>query len=489
MKKKILFILAAALMLSCMLALSVSAEADPNAAYYEKVYTDLKGNKFTIYEKEGDAYYPLVWFAYDIMGVNEETGEEVVVETKYVKARFEDINCYSLEPSQGRFNGCFYTYVDENGAEIELNTKNLVVLNLRAGTMAATYNGSKRQNGTNITVLTIETNRTDVFPGWNRIEAVYIPHTQKTVGSLSWSTLRVCDIDVNHPIPVTIGNKAFQNSKLEELFIPGGSKFDGNSNFQGCTSLKKVVFGEGFNAALPGYLFDRCSALEVVYFMGSEAEMDALSVATNNNGYYIKATKISATEYEALTEKSGAYKVYDCTPCLAFNNGVHTASANRTVVGNDFFSSMSVACPCSVEGCTATVAVGTIEPLFTNQLGYSAKMFGNDLALVCAYSINKEAINDYLVYVPDFDFGILAAVNNVGDGFAPNPEAPNVVDIAFNNMANDYIEVKLTGIPSTQRDALIAFCLYVTVGDKIYYLENGVTAESAYGVCYNDFAE
>ena len=489
MKKKILMVLALALIATCFMAIAISAEEiDPNAAYYDKVYVNESGREFPIYENVDGVYYPLVWFAYDIMGVNEETGEEVVVETKYVKARFEDISCYSLEPSQGRFNGCFYTYVDEDGTEIELNTKNLVVLNLRAGTMAVTYNSSKKQNGTDRTILTIETNRTDAFPGWNRIEAIYIPHTQKTVGSLSWGSLRVCDIDVNHPIPVTIGNKAFQNSKLEELFIPGGSKFDGNSNFQGCTKLKKVVFGEGAVPSFPGYLFDRCSSLEVVYFMGSEAEMDAISVTTNNNSYYINATKISAAEYEALTEKSGRYKVYDCTPCLAFNGGVHTPSDEKIAIGNDYFASVKIACPCLVEGCTATMVVDTIAPLFASK-GYSAKTFGEGISLVQAYEINKEAIEAYKAFAPEFDFGILAYANVSGESVAPVPGGEKVLDIVFDNMANDYVEVKLTSIPESERNTLIVFCAYVTVGDKIYYLENGATTESAYGVCYNDFVE
>ena len=490
MKRKLLLLVAAMAMLVCLLAISVSAEVDPNADYYDKVYTDANGNEFPIYEKVGDTYEPLVWFAYDVKGIDEATGEEVVVETKYVKARFADINCYSLEPSQGRFNGCYYDYTDEKGNVIALDTRNLVVLNLRAGAMAQTYSGSKKVNSTtSITVLTIETNRTDIFPAWSRIEAVYIPHTQKTVGSLNWGTLRVCDIDVNHPIPVTIGSKAFQDSKIEELFIPGGSKFDGNSNFQGCTKLKKVVFGEGFNAALPGYLFDRCSSLETICFMDSESVVDAIQVTTVNNSYYINATKVSAAAYEALTEKKGVYKIFDCTECIAFNNGVHTMSDEKTVVGGDFFASSKIVCSCTVEGCTASMNVGTIEALFTNELGYSAKTFGGDIALICGYGINRDAIDEYVKYASDFDFGILAAVNNKGEGFTPDPDASGVVDIVFDNMANDYIEVKLTGVPATERDTSIVFCAYVKVGGKIYYLENGVTSESATGVSYNDLVK
>lgn len=488
MKKKIFMVLTLALLATCFMALAVSAEeVDPNAAYYDKVYVSESGREFPIYENVDGVYYPLVWFAYDIMGVDEETGEEVVVETKYVKAHFEDIGCYSLESSQGRFNGCFYTYVDEDGTEIELNTKNLVVLNLRAGTMATTYSASKKQNGTNVTIKTIESTRTDQFPGWSRIEAVYISLTQHTVGSLNWSSLRVCDIDKNHG-SITIPNKAFQNTKLIELFVPGGAKFDGNSNLQGCTKLEKVVFGAGFNASIPNYCFDRCSSLVEIYFIDGKDAVEAISVGTANNGAYTKAKVVSEAEYALIGEKSGSYIIYDCTPCFAFNNGEHTLSDAQTVQGSDFFATIKIVCPCLVEGCTATMVADTIAPLFKSK-GYSAKMFGEDISLVQAYEINKEGIDTYKTFVPDFDFGILAYANVSGEAVAPVPGGEKVLDVVFDNMANDYVEVKLTSIPESERNTLIVFCAYVTVGGKTYYLENGTTAESAYGVCYNDFVE
>ena len=52
MKKKITLALLLVLVLACVFALTVGAtEVDPNAEYYDKVYTDKNGKEFPIYEK------------------------------------------------------------------------------------------------------------------------------------------------------------------------------------------------------------------------------------------------------------------------------------------------------------------------------------------------------------------------------------------------------------------------------------------------------
>ena len=475
MKKQLILIIAMVALLACALTLSVCAEEiDPNSEYYDKVYTDANGRDFPIYEKEGDTYHPLVWFAY-------EDGEV----TKYVKARFEDINCYSLEPTQGRFNGCYYNYTDENGNTIELDTKNLVVLNLRAGVMAKTYNKSKTANGTNITVKTIETNRTDVFPSWSRIEAVYIPLTQTTVGSLGHSSLRVCDIDKNHPTGIGFSGKALQDSKIREIFIPGGSTLGGNSQFQGCTALEKVVFGKGFSSTVPNYFFDRCSSLKLICFMGDKAEFEKVVVNATNNGVYTNATKVSASEYEGVTDKSKTYVVYGCTECIAFNGGVHTPSSETVLVGNDFFSTISVRCPCSVEGCLVTVEKSQIAPIVEAK-GYSASTFGETLSVTQGFYVNQDALDTYLEYVGELEIGLVATVNVDKTEFAPDFESAKVTVAKLDAIIHSYIDIKITGIPTDKSDALIVFCMYITVDENTYFLDGGVTGKTVLGKSYTD---
>ena len=52
-------------------------------------------------------------------------------------------------------------------------------------------------------------------------------------------------------------------------------------------------------------------------------------------------------------------------------------------------------------------------------------------------------------------------------------------------MANDYIEILLTGIPEEHKDTNIVLCLYTTDGGVIKYIDNGVTSDSIVGVSFN----
>lgn len=502
MKKKILLLVAIMAVLACALAISVSANADPNADYYDKVYTDASGKNFPIYEKEGDTYYSLVWFAYDITETNEETGETTVVETKYVKARLSDISCYCENVGQGRFNGCFYDYVDEDGNTVELNTKNLIVANLRDGIMTKTYNGSKKANGTNVTICKIETNRTDLYPAFSKLEAVYIPHTQSTLGGLGLSTLRVCDIDKNHPVPIEFSLKALQNSKIKEIFIPAGSTFSQNSHFQGCTQLEKIVFGNGFNASIPNYFFDRCSSLKMVCFLGTQSELEGITIGTVSNGYFTGMTRISYADYTALADKSGKYIIYDCSPCLAYNGDVHTPSDSLTVVEKNYFAEMEVVCPCGVEGCSATMVAEKISALFVSKgFSYSEVADANGcFSVTQGFYVNIDAVNAYAKICNDLAFGVVAAAKNdsplsVVDGEVVADE--NVITASISSyvdgkiaVKHSYFDIKVVGIPGpeTEKDLTdepIIFNAYVVDNGEIAYLHAGAVSSAPVGVSYN----
>ena len=124
------------------------------------------------------------------------------------------------------------------------------------------------------------------------------------------------------------------------------------------------------------------------------------------------------------------------------------------------------------------------EALFTS-LGISAKTFGDDIGLVQGYTINRTAIAAYKNESEGFDFGILAYANKEGTACQPKPGDDKVVDIVFDNMANDYIDVKLAGIPEDYMDTALILCIYVKDKGGFYYLNNGTTAETIIGNSYN----
>ena len=533
MKKKILLLAGLAIMLVCLLAVSVSADqVDPNADYYDKVYVATDGTALPLYEKVDDTYYPLVWFAYDIM---EEDGT-TIKETKYVKVHFEDVETETRAYSQGRFNGITYSYTDENGQVIPFTTANVVLLNLRDGHLKSYSNGA--WNGGTTPIKTIETG----FHTYSRIEAIYLPLTMTQVHQLNKPTLRVCDIDRNHSIEISFNHACLQNSKIEEIFIPGTAHFGHgaggtNSHFKFCSNLKRVEFGEGFHDWFPGYLFDSCSSLEEiiipksmiigwetqstsmltnafagcknlkrVYFMGSQETLqDVISSATvGGNGDFINKTQISYADYSKLEDKSGSYIIYDCSPCLAYNKDVHTPSDNITIVGGDFFAEMTVACPCGVEGCSATSVVGTIAPVF-EWVGYSRSEFADangSYAVTQGFKVNRAAAEEYLSYQADFSFGIVAAVGvdaplSLVDGkvVAENGALTAPVSKLVNDKLTfvyDYFDIKVVGIPGEgtekgdQRGTAIVFNAYVVANGQIKYLHAGKTYDTAQGTSYNN---
>ena len=120
--------------------------------------------------------------------------------------------------------------------------------------------------------------------------------------------------------------------------------------------------------------------------------------------------------------------------------------------------------------------------------GYSACTFGEGFSVTQGYLVNHEAIEAYSVYATDFDFGIIATVNTTGGGIAPKLGDENVLTGTFVKNANDYLDIKLTGIPADKGDALVVFCVYVTVGEDMFYLDGDKCANTVIGVSYNQIA-
>ena len=126
-----------------------------------------------------------------------------------------------------------------------------------------------------------------------------------------------------------------------------------------------------------------------------------------------------------------------------------------------------------------------VDAMFTSK-GYSACTFGEGLSVAQGFAINHEAIEAYKAYKPDFDFGIIATVNNSKEAYAPDLNASDVINVKFDNSVNDYIDIKLTGIPADNADTYVVFCLFVTEGEKVYYLDGGVSGEKVTGTTYNE---
>ena len=501
MKKKLFLALVIATLFVCIFALSASAvtQAEADKYYYDKVYVTADGqHELALYDKEGDTYYPLAWFAYDVLGEDGTT----VVETKYVKVRFEDVTVYSEEYTQGRFNGVYYEYTDESGNTIVLNSSNAVLLNLRGGVMAKTMNSSGGRKATNITIKTFEWSKGG-YPGFSKLEAVYMPLSATTVGAYPPSSIRVLDIDRHHA-SLTIGRGTFKGTKIKEIYIPAGSTFDGNDQFHGCSKLETIIFGTGIaNINIQGYSFNGANSLKRIYWLGTKEELDTITVASTNNGPYFNLTHISFTEYMQLSEDvkaKGKYLVYETPECFALGHLTEAVNAcvgqcticNETVINHSKNAELTVnavyadyaqegkkVTTCTNAGCTYCVEE-ELEALIRCD-GFSTEEEGT--GIVVGYHVNETAIKTYTELTgKTVKYGLYAATKTalkdneiIGEDGMPTDGAVK----AEVNEGFIALELKICGITDTT--AMFAMGAYLEISDGVTteyeYIEDGEPAE------------
>ena len=495
MKKKLLIVALISTMLLCFLAISVGAtDTDPNADYYDKVYISANGTEMALYEKVGDTYYPLVWFAYDVY----EADGTTVKETKYVKVHFEDVTAYSFEPGQGRFNGVYYEYTDDDGNTVVLDTENAVLINMRGGVMTKTMRIDGSYKSTDVVIKTMETTKGG-YPAFSKIEAIYFPLTQTSIGSLKYSHLRVVDIDKNHKTGITMATQCLQGSGIKEFFIPASANFGGgNSQLKLCKSLETVVFGEGFNQNIPNYFLDGCSSLKRVYFMGSKSTLEGMQVGLYNSPYN-SLTRISLDDYLKLSKDeldTGKYLVYDVTACYLYNNNEHTLDevnacvsvcsvCEKTFVNHTEKENLSVSISygsygkagerdvaCLNEGCGYEATESAPALFYTD--GFSTPENGRgDIAVL--FVINYDAIAEYeKANTKSLSFGVFAILyNNIGENGILNNEKAITAEVKDEEKLYVSFEMRISGFETDeQKEAQLAIGAYVLdEKDNVSYIQ------------------
>ena len=328
---------------------------------------------------------------------------------------------------------------------------------------------------------------------------ITIPNTVTYVDGSNFSNLE----EINFGASATnLGGGILASKKIKRVYFPGtitkiASNLLGYSN-SGDSSMNITFICTGtYEEALAIMELAKASAAGT----GREPNMCKL----------YDAVLVHASEYDITQEPSGFTFVYGYNVCDAYYGGVHTEGVvlnscqfgcgrncgqvallddpahqlvtTKTFGENGYFSTCTVIEQCTV--CATKTVEEAINALFVSK-GVSAKTFGTDIGLVQGYEINKAAIDAYKEYAPDFDFGVLAYANVKGDVVTPKPGDDKVVDVAFDRTANNYLEVKITGIPADFLNAPIVFCVYAKDGEKFYYLNDGTTAENVVGYAYND---
>ena len=343
------------------------------------------------------------------------------------------------------------------------------------------------------------------------------------------------------------GGQNFTNCGFTSFSIPNTVTEIGGGNFAGCAALEEIRLGTGLTKISDGLL--TLKALKRVYisasttevgghilgysnsadsssnitfiFTGTKAEAEALRAlaikateGTNhapNSSKFYDAVLVSADEYDVTQEPVGYHFIYGYNLCDAFYGGEHAEgqvlnscqfgcgrncgkvellenpqhnlNISESLGENGYFGSICIKESCTV--CNTVTFSEDIEPMFES-LGYSACTYTKGLSITQGFKVNNSAIEVYKAYAPDFTFGVLATVNSEGEAYAPSLESENVVSKEFAQIVNDYIDIKVTGIPADKADAIVVLCAYVKVGGKTLYLDAGVSGETVVGISYNE---
>lgn len=191
-------------------------------------------------------------------------------------------------------------------------------------------------------------------------------------------------------------------------------------------------------------------------------------------------------------EEGSCYVTYRCIACNIITKEEISKDAPGHTIGavteinfvNGYFENAMAKGTCSKCGveCERSSA-----PIFES-LGYSCATFGDAKGIVQGYKINKEEIAKYNSANGELEIGFVAAVNQTEGDIVPDFASSNVITSEV-SLVNDYIETCVKGISDETADAKIVICLFVKAGEKICFLDNGLTLESVSGISYNTVLE
>ena len=347
-----------------------------------------------------------------------------------------------------------------------------------------------------------------------------VAYSLKCNANNNWRFSGTAIVEIVIPENVTgLGVDNFKNcTLLESIFILGNTTSLGQRNFLGCTNLTNVYilgndpqidivsFAENFYQCEDGgKILDFNSIGKYFYFATANEEylvavMEAIGAsaivsyddfvsnpeAYTEGRYVISGTNVCDVYYgEHVTNPENIHPCVDicevCGKAFLLESPAHIL--NTTAEYDSYLEGGKIITACTNEGCTY-VAEEAIPALF-ECMGVSVKTFGDDLGITQGYYVNRAAIETYKAYSSDFDFGVLVCANADGTAMSPVPNGDKVVDVVFDKMANDYVEIKVTGIPREYESIPVVLCIYVFEKGAYSYVDNGVVSDTVIGTACN----
>ncbi len=344
----------------------------------------------------------------------------------------------------------------------------------------------------------------EMFSGCTKLKSITIPEGVTSIGGTAFKN---CDTLTEIILPnsvVSVGKHAFGScDNLQTInFGAGFTTFSRvNADYEtmsGDINLKYVYFPATFADSIEAKANDyktifTASNHKVTFFLTADEEK-AQEIfnkfdATNANSLIENATLVAydpTVDYTTYAETLGySIIVYNYSPCEAFYNGEHDVAESFTLEysGQELLSSAIKSKACS--NCTFKVDRTDLNPLF-ECLGYSSNGNGD---IVQGFAMNTTDLAEYEAVLGEISYGVIAAVDNRAE--SERTEGVDVFGLEkylshdLTNAPYNYFNVRVNGITEELCDQYLFFCAYVKFGEECFYVNNGECAKTATSTTYN----
>ena len=321
----------------------------------------------------------------------------------------------------------------------------------------------------------------------------------------------------------TLPSWYFGGTGIKRMTVPDSVTYLNSRAFQGMTKLEYVNMGRNvthmYKNSNNHSLFHDCHSLKTVIFppkLTAENMIDNYGggfdycfgsgdptfVITGSVEEFLKIKEIickasNNSKIANATVENG--KIVTADYCETFFGG-HKMSENATMQFVSYFESITFESACTNDGCTyaGIDESKTIGAIFTWK-GFSVSRFADAsgcYSVTQSFLVNSEAANAYAKIKNDFAFGVVASVDKEKPLKLESGKVMAESNVIFASIgkntdsmievANNYFDIKVTGIDENNLGMQIAFNGYVVDSGKIYYLHGEEVSEAAVGSSYND---
>ncbi len=229
---------------------------------------------------------------------------------------------------------------------------------------------------------------------------------------------------------------------------------------------------QGTFTTYPSSMYSVC-----IFFTGTKAQVEELIKKSD----YEKFNNASLVEWDPTKsdDEYGALNswtiVYNYNKCKAFYNDEHSVNEDKlTLKFNSYTEVFSENCACA-NGCGLEAVVNEYAPIFSG-VKYSVKE--NGTALCASYSVNHESLAIYNKYNTTLSYGLIASVAPTDNEALLTLDSGKVVTSKENAVLVD-IDSKYAGFDfilrgfnedGSQDNIALVISAYVNDGKNIYYI-------------------